>query len=162
MNGYLENDKQSGFYRYILLVFILLFISLLTFSQVTWRPEKVFNPATWNNTNTFQWRKLDITSAEHFAWGSFISFTGGMILEDGFNFRYGYEAGAVIGGCVGFWKESTDYVGDWSDLTFTIAGSLAGYYVNKQIQKWYGLSTTEQLQRRIDRLNRKINRKTQK
>jgi len=137
MNSYLENDKTTGFYRYILLVFILLFVSLLSFSQ----------------TQNYEFRKPDFTSVVHTQAGMIISYTSGYILEEGLNFKFGMETGFVLGSIAGYWKEAQDPVFDLTDLSFTIIGAGAGWYLNSLIQKHYGLTEQQKLEKRLKKQN---------
>lgn len=101
-----------------------------------------------------EFRKPDITSQEHFLAGTMISYTSGYLLEQGFNMRYGNELGLIAGGLAGYLKERSDPVFDMTDLSFTIAGSIAGLYINKGIQRWYGLSDYEKVLKKINRLEK--------
>lgn len=102
-----------------------------------------------------EFRKPDISSQEHLLAGTMISYTSGYLLEQGFNMRYGYELGLIAGGLAGYLKERSDPVFDMTDLSFTVAGSIAGLYINKGIQKWYGLSDYQIMLKRIKRLEKK-------
>jgi len=111
-------------------------------------------PKIASSQNT-EWRKPDVTSQEHLLAGTMISYTSGYLLEQGFNMRYGNELGLIAGGLAGYLKERSDPVFDMTDLSFTVAGSIAGLYINKGIQKWYGLSDYQIMLKRIKRLEKK-------
>lgn len=105
-----------------------------------------------------EFRKPDISSQEHLLAGTMISYTSGYLLEQGFNMRYGNELGLIAGGLAGYLKERSDPVFDMTDLSFTIAGSIAGLYINKGIQRWYGLSDYQIMKKKIKRLEKRAER----
>ena len=137
-NGY-KSSAQIAFWSILSAIVLVVFMILF---------PKIASP---QNT---EWRKPDVTSQEHFLAGTMISYTSGYLLEQGFNMRYGYELGLLAGGLAGYLKERSDPVFDMTDLSFTIAGSIAGLYINKGIQKWYGLSDYEKVLKKINRLEK--------
>lgn len=130
---------QTAFWSILATIAIVVFMILF---------PKIASP---QNT---EWRKPDVTSQEHFLAGTMISYTGGYILEQGLNMRYGYEVGLIAGGLAGYLKERSDPVFDLTDLSFTVVGSVAGFYINRGIQKWYGLSDYEKVLKKINRLEK--------
>lgn len=138
-NGY-KSSAQITFWSMVATTVIVML--LLLFPKIA-EPQNV------------EWLKPDVTSQEHFLAGTMISYTSGYLLEQGFNMRYGNELGLIAGGLAGYLKERSDPVFDMTDLSFTIAGSIAGLYINKGIQKWYGLSDYQIMLKRIKILEKK-------
>lgn len=137
-NGY-TSSSRIAFWSMVATTVIVMLLLLL---------PKIAEP------QNVEFRKPDITSQEHLLAGTMISYTSGYLLEQGFNMRYGNELGLIAGGLAGYLKERSDPVFDLTDLSFTVAGSIAGLYINKGIQRWYGLSDYEKVLKKINRLEK--------
>ncbi|MCK9429627.1 MAG: hypothetical protein M0R17_06445 [Candidatus Omnitrophica bacterium] len=109
-----------------------------------------------------EWRKPDVSSQEHFLAGNMISFTTGLLLNQGLNFKYGSYIGILAGSTVGYCKEKHDPIFDNTDLLLTITGSILGGYLSNKINKYYGLSDQERIINKINRLNKRSERRMQR
>jgi hypothetical protein len=102
-----------------------------------------------------EWRKTDVSSQEHFLAGNMISFTTGLLLNDGVNFKYGSYVGIFVGSTAGYLKEKHDPIFDNTDLLLTITGSIFGGYLSYQINKYYGTTDQQRIMNKINRLNKR-------
>ena len=109
-----------------------------------------------------EWRKMDVSSQEHFLAGNMISFTTGIILNDGLHFKYGSYVGILAGSTAGYLKERRDPIFDNTDLTMTIAGSILGGYLSYQINRYYGMTNQERVMKKIDKLNKRSEKRLQR
>lgn len=110
----------------------------------------------------YEWRKMDVSSQEHFLAGNMISFTTGILLNDGLHFKYGSYVGILAGSTAGYLKEKHDPIFDNTDLTMTIAGSILGGYLSYQINRYYGMSDREKMMKRINRIEKRYNKRIKK
>jgi hypothetical protein len=106
-----------------------------------------------------EWRKPDVSSQEHFLAGNLISFTTGLLLNEGLHFKYGSYVGILAGTTAGFLKEKHDPIFDNTDLTLTIVGSILGGYLSYQINKYYGITSQERIQNKVNRFNKRSERR---
>jgi hypothetical protein len=102
-----------------------------------------------------EWRKPDISSQEHFLAGNMISFTAGIVLNEGLHFKYGSYVGILAGSTAGLLKEKHDPIFDNTDLALTMAGSILGGYFSYQINKYYGMTDQQRIINKINRLNKR-------